>query len=171
MLLKQRFSTRNLNEWTVVVLYFRENRFNRPPGAFTKGIFSIAIPTPQVAASKTNKDAGEAYPGRLALDRVEYFVDKETGVGHGQSRQATGVWTEGKGMEKWDDPLVFPIDPTCGILPRLTKASREWRNWQTRQLEVLVGVKSRGGSSPLSRISGPAGSLRGLVFPPPASIT
>ena len=29
---------------------------------------------------------------------------------------------------------------------------REWRNWQTRQLEVLVGVKSRGGSSPLSRI-------------------
>ena len=70
-------------------------------------------------------------------------------------------------MEKWDDPLVFPIDPTCGILPRLTKASREWRNWQTRQLEVLVGVKSRGGSSPLSRISGPAGSLRGLVFPPP----
>ncbi len=24
-----------------------------------------------------------------------------------------------------------------------------WRNWQTRQLEVLVGVKSRGGSSPL----------------------
>ena len=24
-----------------------------------------------------------------------------------------------------------------------------WRNWQTRQLEVLVGVISRGGSSPL----------------------
>ena len=34
---------------------------------------------------------------------------------------------------------------------------REWRNWQTRQLEVLVGVKSRGGSSPLSRILGARG--------------
>ena len=68
-------------------------------------------------------------------------------------------------MGKWDDPLIFPIAPTCGILPRLTRTSREWRNWQTRQLEVLVGVKSRGGSSPLSRISGPAGSLRGLLVP------
>jgi hypothetical protein len=83
VLLKQRLSTRNLNEWTVVVLYFRKNRFDRTSSAFTKGIFSIAIPTPQVAASKTNKDAGEAYSGRLTLDRVEYLVDKETGVGHG----------------------------------------------------------------------------------------
>ena len=26
-----------------------------------------------------------------------------------------------------------------------------WRNWQTRKIQVLVGVKSRGGSSPLIR--------------------
>ena len=29
--------------------------------------------------------------------------------------------------------------------------SRKWRNWQTRQVEGLVGVKSRGGSNPLLR--------------------
>ena len=28
-----------------------------------------------------------------------------------------------------------------------------WRNWQTRQIKDLVGVKSRGGSSPLLGIS------------------
>ena len=39
----------------------------------------------------------------------------------------------------------------------LNLPEREWRNWQTRQLEVLVGVKSRGGSSPLSRIYGQPG--------------
>jgi hypothetical protein len=27
-----------------------------------------------------------------------------------------------------------------------------WRNWQTRQIQVLVGVKSLGGSTPLIRI-------------------
>ena len=31
-----------------------------------------------------------------------------------------------------------------------------WRNWQTRQLEVLVGLISRGGSSPLLGIQRPA---------------
>lgn len=29
---------------------------------------------------------------------------------------------------------------------------RLWRNWQTRQIQVLVGVKSREGSTPFSRI-------------------
>ena len=37
-------------------------------------------------------------------------------------------------------PLYLPPNPTP--LPR-------WRNWQTHQLEVLAGVKSLGGSSPL----------------------
>ena len=32
------------------------------------------------------------------------------------------------------------------------QCSRLWRNWQTRQVQVLVGVKSHGGSTPLSRI-------------------
>ena len=40
---------------------------------------------------------------------------------------------------------------------------REWRNWQTRQLEVLVGVKSRGGSSPLLGIQDDPGRKAGVV--------
>lgn len=35
------------------------------------------------------------------------------------------------------------------ILPFDFTPKPRWRNWQTRQLEVLVGVKSLGGSSPL----------------------
>ena len=36
-------------------------------------------------------------------------------------------------------------------MPR-SEFTRMWRNWQTRQIQVLVGVKSLGGSTPLIRI-------------------
>ena len=52
---------------------------------------------------------------------------------------------------QWDLRLSS-IEAVSCLVPE-----REWRNWQTRQLEVLVGVKSRGGSSPLSRIDGIVG--------------
>ncbi len=47
----------------------------------------------------------------------------------------------------------------CSTLPRpaiysTPRTKPRWRNWQTRQLEVLVGVKSLGGSSPLLGIGG-----------------
>ena len=47
-------------------------------------------------------------------------------------------------LRHWDRRLST-IEAVSCLVPE-----REWRNWQTRQLEVLVGVKSRGGSSPLS---------------------
>ncbi len=39
----------------------------------------------------------------------------------------------------------------------VTEHEPRWRNWQTRQLEVLVGFISRGGSSPLLGIGGEEG--------------
>jgi hypothetical protein len=47
-----------------------------------------------------------------------------------------------------------------------------WRNWQTRQLEVLVGVKSRGGSSPLLgiHVDDPLAILAGVVVVPETAI-
>ena len=56
-------------------------------------------------------------------------------------------------------PDIIPPDPD--------PPTRMWRNWQTRQIQVLVGVKSLGGSTPLIRIfrssmkrSGPLRRLR-----------
>ncbi len=56
-----------------------------------------------------------------------------------------------------------------GLVSCPASPKREWRNWQTRQLEVLVGVKSRGGSSPLSRMS--AKRWPGMPALPLASLT
>ncbi len=43
----------------------------------------------------------------------------------------------------------FAGDGSPATMPRFP---RMWRNWQTRKIQVLVGVKSRGGSIPLIRI-------------------
>ena len=66
----------------------------------------------------------------------------------------------GNGRRTLDMPsggCILPgPDPSGDPQPR-------WRNWQTRQLEVLVGVKSRGGSSPLLGIQDDPGRKAGVV--------
>jgi hypothetical protein len=67
-------------------------------------------------------------------------------------------------------PKVRRLGEVSACCYHLEPSLRMWRNWQTRKIQVLVGVKSRGGSIPLirirARLSGRARSFhrpRGLL--------
>ena len=47
--------------------------------------------------------------------------------------------------------LQSPLSTFVRLVVESSLITRMWRNWQTRKIQVLVGVKSRGGSSPLIR--------------------
>src|SRR5208283_288334 len=61
--------------------------------------------------------------------------------------------------------LLKPARFTLSWAASFGVTPREWRNWQTRQAQDLVGVKSRGGSSPLSRTMQDKGLRRQVVGP------
>src|SRR5688572_9176086 len=73
-------------------------------------------------------------PAFIQLDLLNRALDPP------QRPARAGVWTTDNPLDTPDAGAILPVQPSAG--PR-------WRNWQTRQLEVLVGVKSLGGSSPL----------------------
>ena len=56
---------------------------------------------------------------------------------------------------RWSRAAGGLLEGTAGIaILSLAKwFLRKWRNWQTRQVEGLVGFTARGGSSPLLRTS------------------
>lgn len=56
-----------------------------------------------------------------------------------------------KPTEKFSGTTCSPADHCLSSRPPLPR----WRNWQTRQVQVLVGVISRGGSSPFLGIFKP----------------
>ena len=119
----------------------------------TSTVRSSSISRTSRRPSSTGRRPGAEQPGEHALDHpLQPALEPLQSHGPssvGRCYAATGSW-DGTGSPESGVPL--PLAASCAAsLPRFH--SGEWRNWQTRWLQVPVSVRTWGFKSPLAHAS------------------
>jgi hypothetical protein len=75
--LKERLAARNFNQVAAVLLHLRHDRSDAHLRPFSEGIRRVAPGTPEVARREADEHAGPPRVGRLPLDGMEDFINRE----------------------------------------------------------------------------------------------
>src|SRR5206468_4669425 len=113
LFLEQRFAAGDLHQPAAVSIHRVHDIVHRQLSAFMERIWGIAPRAAEIAGGEADEDAGLAGPRRLALNRIEDFVDRQHLNGSGLS-----AWAFGSGGPKpKPKALISIILPTWPSRP------------------------------------------------------
>ncbi len=134
-----------------ICISLEPSRAEKSGGAGVSKVQDGGANTAHQKRSRSRESGREAHHEMLSLSStIMPRESRSSSPDEGNSTQLSATVSLGPGLADYPCGRFQFLDfrPGMRILLRHIAQPR-WRNWQTRQLEVLVGVKSRGGSSPL----------------------
>ena len=107
--------------------------------------------------TKQRRTAAEVMPDLIAKtgtdDRPEMGRKMDSNRRENMMEHDEGSRTDRTALDDAEGDISSDLTSACDGIDCPDHSLPGWRNWQTRQTKDLVGVKSRGGSSPLPGIA------------------